>query len=342
MGIIYLKYPESGAELSVLTDIQKKFLQHENPPLEPGIDYSKPAKITCAWADDHCHGGYYTALMAEDFDITTPVIRFLFLSGPSDEITADFENFRVGKKYYWCMQKNARRTSRRTFFVNRETPRCLNFEGTTNVRDIGGYKVEGGFVQQNKIIRGAEIDRNYFLTQYGIDEIQRIGIKTEIDLRAEILDAHNKNNVNTLRSPLESFGIKCVLCPVKEDESIFSPANRSSLINVLNIALDPASYPLYIHCSDGAVRTGAVMFLLGALLGLSDKELENDFEFSRLSLAGLPNNATFESVCGINYIRQNCKGDDLRTLVYDLCTNLLGFSAEKIESFRASMISKFQ
>ena len=44
--------------------------------------------------------------------------------------------------------------------------------------------------------------------------------------------------------------------------------------------LDERNYPIIFHCIGGADRTGAVGFILNALLGVSDEELDKDWEIT--------------------------------------------------------------
>ena len=45
----------------------------------------------------------------------------------------------------------------------------------------------------------------------------------------------------------------------------------------------PENYPVYIHCTGGADRTGTVCFLLNALLGVDEATLIQDYEFTTFS-----------------------------------------------------------
>ena len=49
---------------------------------------------------------------------------------------------------------------------------------------------------------------------------------------------------------------------------------------------DETVYPVYMHCMGGGDRTGTIAFLLGAMLGMSDEDLINDYEYSNLSVSG--------------------------------------------------------
>jgi hypothetical protein len=44
------------------------------------------------------------------------------------------------------------------------------------------------------------------------------------------------------------------------------------------------NYPIYMHCTGGADRTGTVSFLLNAMLGVSELECIQDYELTSFSV----------------------------------------------------------
>lgn len=55
---------------------------------------------------------------------------------------------------------------------------------------------------------------------------------------------------------------------------------KEAFARVFKVFLDERNYPIVFHCIGGADRTGAVAFILNALLGVSDDELDKDWEFT--------------------------------------------------------------
>jgi len=53
---------------------------------------------------------------------------------------------------------------------------------------------------------------------------------------------------------------------------------RDAFAEVFRVFLDPANYPIDFHCIAGQDRTGAVAFILNALLGVDEEELWRDWE----------------------------------------------------------------
>ena len=50
---------------------------------------------------------------------------------------------------------------------------------------------------------------------------------------------------------------------------------------------DENNYPVYMHCTGGADRTGSVVFLLHTMLGVSDLECLQGYELTSYSIYGL-------------------------------------------------------
>ena len=49
---------------------------------------------------------------------------------------------------------------------------------------------------------------------------------------------------------------------------------------------DENRYPVYIHCTGGADRTGTLAFLINALLGVGEDDLIRDYETTTFSVYG--------------------------------------------------------
>ena len=62
--------------------------------------------------------------------------------------------------------------------------------------------------------------------------------------------------------------------------SMGTPKGKEPFVKVFKVFLDEANYPLVFHCIGGADRTGAVAFILNALLGVADDELDKDWEIT--------------------------------------------------------------
>lgn len=59
-----------------------------------------------------------------------------------------------------------------------------------------------------------------------------------------------------------------------------TPDSRAAFSEIFRTLLTPCAYPALIHCRAGRDRAGTVVFLLNALLGVSERDLRRDRELS--------------------------------------------------------------
>lgn len=113
---------------------------------------------------------------------------------------------------------------------------------------------------------------------------ETLGIKLDMDFR----DLAQNNNLTESAIPdahLEYFTIDGY-------SSAFSAAYKENYRRIFSALADERNYPVYMHCTGGADRTGTVAFLLNALLGVPEVELIHDYEFTSFSVYGERNSKT--------------------------------------------------
>ena len=173
--------------------------------------------------------------------------------------------------------------------------RMLKIDGIFNVRDMGGWIGLGGNpIKYGKIIRGSRLNVNSstqkIITAEGIEELRRLGIKAELDMR----DQSN--------APMEGGGarhsylgndIPIVNVDGAYNSRIATFANAPQSIQGIKqmIAWFKEDKPVYLHCSVGADRTGTVAYLVGALCGMSEDALAREFELTSFSGDSVDNEA---------------------------------------------------
>ncbi len=165
-------------------------------------------------------------------------------------------------------------------FKTAATPRLLTIEGIVNVRDIGGWKtVDGKTIRQGLLYRGSELEGAvspaFQLTDKGLEDmLTALGIRTDMDLRSK--DENIKG--------LDALGaeVKHIYYGARGYEDIFEERYMEAIRAVFSDLADPSKYPIYLHCTYGADRTGTICYLLEALLGLSEEDLLREYELSAL------------------------------------------------------------
>ncbi len=271
-----LYLPENGAVVSLMTDQQKYFRAHTDE-LMPDVEYdwrslvkqtvfdcSMPEKVRFTWEDDGKENHVLSVSRSEEM---TGARRF-------DVTGTEFywENGEIGVTYYWQVDDS----EVRSFTTEDLPPRFIHVDGTTNVRDIGGWKAaDGKVIRQGLLYRGSEFETHVTITEEGIRVLkEELGVRTDLDLRGEAVGRISE-------SPLGK-DVQFCLIPVKAyDELMADPTNVREVFAVL---AEEKNYPVYFHCWGGADRTGTIAYLLGGILGVEKEDLLLDYELTSLSV----------------------------------------------------------
>lgn len=192
---------------------------------------------------------------------------------------------------------------------------------TNNFRDIGGWACDGGTVKYGLIYRSGNLnvnDRNLVVNE--------LGIKAEIDLTNDGTPAYGSALRYTTYSSSPMYSIS--------DTSAWRVYLRAIFDSVLYG--DPAVF----HCAMGADRTGTMACILEGLLGVSQSDIDKDYELTSFYAIRARNGnyqgGTSDWAHLIGQI-QALNGSSFR----DKCVSFvlsLGFSATEINAYRHAMI----
>ena len=162
-------------------------------------------------------------------------------------------------------------------------PHVIYAEGVKNMRDCGGWMTrDGHHVRCGRLFRSAELNnvnpkngkRNFTLPEKSrLFITQTLGIRTDIDLRNDL------ECTGMTTSPL-GVGVTWMRFPVLAYRKFDFPTSKASFSRLFSALLDEQNYPALIHCRAGRDRCGSVVFLLNAILGVSEDDLRRDWEFS--------------------------------------------------------------
>lgn len=289
--MLLLKTPFNGEKVSLQTPEQKSFVCEEEARAKSdgtpvafrwdglkklGIDRTLPLPVSFSWEltrEPKDTEIYCLLLISESRDMKSP---WLYIT---KECFFDVYNLKVGTEYFWCVQINGKRSEVFSFKTLLTLPRCLKIDAVPNVRDMGGYAVTGGRIRQGLLYRGSEFESHTVLTPSGAEEISRLKIKTEVDMRGESIGVVEATTA-------ECLGVKRIFIPSVPYTEIFDEKQRAALGKLYRAFASPKNYPLYFHCWGGADRTGTVAFIIGAFLGMSYDDLIYDYEFTSLSVWG--------------------------------------------------------
>lgn len=128
-----LKKPIQGAVVSLQTEMQSKFLLDEQRRArmkaafaykwydleKQGEDFSCPAPVHFEWEEAALglSGGLFYLLVSENECLENPWIYI------TDAPFYDVFNLKCGTKYFWCVQKNGKRSDVESFFTAPTAPR---------------------------------------------------------------------------------------------------------------------------------------------------------------------------------------------------------------------------
>ena len=273
--------------------------------------------VRLAWKGDG--SVRYTLYLADNgnFDNATSYV----IPGLLGEI--EIYNLMPSTTYYWKVEGDkAGDTSDVSSFTTENIPvRLIYAEGTSNVRDAGGWSAGSTSVNYGKIYRGNQLNGygnwgDNKLTEEGLKTFKDdLKIRTEIDLRTQNKDDANQttnyvdatfpyykctigqytdifealvwnalpNDGNTKSDTVENKNDARRLSYATGNAIRNENAMKRSLKTVFEVLADESNYPVYIHCNAGADRTGTAVFLINGLLGVSEADLIRDYELTSFS-----------------------------------------------------------
>ena len=204
-----------------------------------------------------------------------------------------------------------------------------------NVRDLGGWACDGGTVKYGLLIRGGRIsaaDRAVLVGQ--------LGVQHEIDLRGKEGRDPSDGDVAT-ESPLG--GDVWFTIADKAASYALTPVETWQLY--LRCVIDAVTHrePVYFHCTAGADRTGTLACVLEGLLGMSQSDIDKDYELTTFysgsgtdALARRRNESDWKRL--INAINA-VSGDTFRDKCMHFAVGTCGMSMADINAYRAAMIN---
>lgn len=171
-------------------------------------------------------------------------------------------NLIPGTTYYWESTTNS---NIHGFVKATGDRRLIDLPTARNVRDLGGITgADGKTIQYGRIMRGEKLDASDVMA------LLKLGIDKEYDVRSDAGGVHLPTGYE--QHAMTNYDII--------DEGNYTDA-RNALTSLMNDIV--AGNNVYIHCTHGSDRTGTLVYLAEALLGVSDEDRNRDYDLTALS-----------------------------------------------------------
>ena len=203
-----------------------------------------------------------------------------------------------------------------------------------NVRDLGGWACDGGTVKYGLLIRGGKLSAADRAVLVG-----EMGIQHDLDLRGRE-GGGSGDEPEMTESPLG----KDVWYTRTQQYAWYALTPVAAWQTYLRCVIDAVTHrePVYFHCTAGADRTGTLACVLEGLLGLSQSDIDKDYELTTFysgsgsdAIARRRNETDWKGL--INAINA-VSGDTFRDKCVHFAVGTCGISMADINAFRAAMI----
>lgn len=219
--------------------------------------------------------------------------------------------------------------------------RMIALGDVRNVRDLGGWACDGGTVKYGKLFRGGTPYSDTSSLSVSITDAEKemcrnlLGIRHQLDLRIS-------SETNGQASSAFGDDVKYTNIPIgaiTSNYALLVDLDGTYTTQIKNILLTvfeavKSNDPLYLNCSYGADRTGAVAVILNGLLGVGQSDLDKDYELTSFYEARPRTAAMYTGL--IEYFK-TFNGENMRDCIVAWCVQL-GISLDDINAYRQNMI----
>lgn len=159
--------------------------------------------------------------------------------------------------------------------------RFVAVEGLRNLRDIGGYPVDGAAITRwGLLYRSGALGE---LTSTSREQMAALGLNTVVDLReddevADLPSVALPVGIDGHHNPV--FRDRLSLPELRDLEQMYAQIleiGAAEIVAAVELLAAPGALPGLVHCSAGKDRTGLVIGLLLSALGVPDAIVAEDY-----------------------------------------------------------------
>lgn len=167
--------------------------------------------------------------------------------------------------------------------------RMIYQEGVHNMRDMGGWNCSTGKIKYGLLYRAGQLQHNTGSMLVGKDKwrlLNQCGIRYEFDFRdtSEVDGGTPSDTSDDYTSSIlgDTVAYRNLHMDYYANAMNLSGSTYTTTVAVVKQLMENVKngIPTIYHCAAGADRTGTIGFIIGALLGMSQSDLDKDYELT--------------------------------------------------------------
>ena len=256
-------------------------------------------------------------------------------------------NLIPGHVYRWWVQDSNGTATQTGRLEATGALRMIYLQYPHNWRDIGGWSCDGGVVKYGLFYRGAQLSYNggQIASAADIQRVRNLGIKYELDLRT-LGQTSGQDEIPGTADDINSSIIGADVYYLKY------PYSDASYVDIVNLSGSYAAQtaqlvkqivsnmihgePTFCHCQAGADRTAVIASMIEGLLGVSQVDMDIDFELTSFYPTYERTRKNQNWLALLTYM-QTMAGSTLRDKYVQWFLDI-GIPMSDINSFRAALI----